>query len=102
VPILLIAKAISVTKTLEYTFIIAFAYPLFPLLGTWFADRIERKWQVCLSCTGIAVFVIAWLLGRFGVPAVFLFVAAAMAIVVIGVGAQDPRTNNLGLEDISH
>ena len=166
VPTLLLAKGITVTKSLEYTFIIAFAYPLFPLVGAWFADKIERKWQVCLSCTGIAIFgiafstqadpsvlivigtlqtmmnawlsysshnymaevfptrirasavgfvyswsrfstiftgfIIAWLLGQFGVPAVFLFVAGAMAIVVLGVGIWGPRTNNLALEDISH
>jgi putative MFS transporter len=47
-------------------------------------------------------FIIAWLLGQFGVPAVFLFVAGAMAVVVIGVGGWGPRTNNLALEDISH
>lgn len=60
VPTLLIAKGIHVSQTLEYSFIIAFAYPLFPLLGTVFADRIERKWQVCLSCVGIAVCGIAF------------------------------------------
>lgn len=60
VPTLLIAKGIHVSQTLEYTFIIAFAYPLFPLVSTLFADRIERKWQVCLSCIGIAVFGIAF------------------------------------------
>lgn len=54
VPTLLIAKGIHVSQTLEYSFIIAFAYPIFPLIGTMFADRIERKWQVCLSCLGIA------------------------------------------------
>jgi MFS transporter, putative metabolite:H+ symporter len=166
IPTLLIAKGITVTKSLEYTFIIAFAYPLFPLLGSWFADKIERKWQVCLSCTGIALFgiafstqtspailivigafqtmanawlsysshnymtelfptrirasavgfvyswsrfstiftgfIIAWLLGQWGVPAVFLFVAGAMGIVVLGVAVWGPRTNNLALEDISH
>ncbi len=56
VPTLLIAKGIHVSQTLEYAFIIAFAYPIFPLVSTLFADRIERKWQVCLSCLGIAVF----------------------------------------------
>lgn len=166
VPTLLIAKGIHVSQTLEYTFIIAFAYPLFPLVSSLFADKIERKWQVCWSCTGIAVFgilfsmqsaaaplivigalqtmmnswlsfsahnymselfptrmrasavgfvyswsrfstiftgfLIAWLLGRFGVPGVFMFVASAMAIVVLAVGVFGPRTNLLALEEISH
>jgi len=56
VPTLLIAKGIHVSQTLEYSFIIAFAYPIFPIIGTLFADRIERKWQVCISCLGIAIF----------------------------------------------
>jgi putative MFS transporter len=155
-----------VSQTLEYTFIIAFAYPLFPLLSTLFADRIERKWQVCLSCLGIAVFgvlfsfqtgampliligtlqtmmnawlsfsahnyqselfptrvrargvgfvyswsrfsmiftgfIIAWILQHFGVPAVFMFVAGAMAVVIIAVGVFGPPTNHRALEEISH
>jgi MFS transporter, putative metabolite:H+ symporter len=166
VPTLLIAKGIHVSQTLEYTFIIAFAYPLFPLISSLFADRMERKWQVCISCLGIAVFgilfstqsaalpliiigtfqtmmnawlsfsahnymaelfptrmrasavgfvyswsrfstiftgfVIAWLLAKFGVPGVFLFVAGAMAVVVLAVGIFGPRTNQLALEEISH
>ncbi|HEY0423579.1 MAG TPA: MFS transporter [Rhodopila sp.] len=166
VPTLLIAKGIHVSQTLEYTFIIAFAYPLFPLISSLFADKMERKWQVCVSCLGIAVFgilfstqsaalpliiigtfqtmmnawlsfsahnymaelfptrmrasavgfvyswsrfstiftgfIIAWLLGQFGVPGVFLFVAGAMAVVVLSVGIFGPRTNLLALEAISH
>ena len=34
VPTLLIAKGIHVTQSLQYTFIMAFAYPLFALVGT--------------------------------------------------------------------
>lgn len=166
VPTLLIAKGIHVSQTLEYTFIIAFAYPLFPLISSLFADKMERKWQVCISCLGIAAFgilfstqstalpliiigtfqtmmnawlsfsahnymaelfptrmrasavgfvyswsrfstiftgfIIAWLLGQFGVPGVFLFVAGAMAVVVLSVGIFGPRTNLLALEEISH
>jgi putative MFS transporter len=165
VPTLLIAKGIHVSQTLEYSFIIAFAYPLFPLVSSWLADRIERKWQVCLSCTGIAVFGIlfatqtealpliiigtlqtmmnAWLsysahnyqselfptriratavgfvyswsrfstiftgfliaaiLQHFGVSGVFMFVASAMAVVVISIAFFGPRTNHRSLEEIS-
>jgi MFS transporter, putative metabolite:H+ symporter len=56
VPTLLIAKGIHLTQTLEYTFIMAFAYPAWPLISTLFADKIERKWQICISALGIAVF----------------------------------------------
>ena len=165
VPTLLIAKGIHVSQTLEYSFIIAFAYPLFPLVSTLFADRIERKWQVCLSCIGIAAFGIAfsfqteavpliiigtfqtmmnaWLsfsahnyqaelfptriratavgfvyswsrfstiftgffiaaiLQHFGVPGVFMFVASAMAVVVLSIAMWGPRTNHRSLEEIA-
>ena len=73
IPTLLLAKGINVTKTLEYTFIIAFAYPLFPLVSAWLADRMERKWQVCVSCAGIAVFGVA-----------FSTQTGAVALIVIG------------------
>ena len=165
IPTLLIAKGIHVSQTLEYTFIIAFAYPLFPLLSTLFADKIERKWQLCLACAGLAAFgvlfstqteaapliiigtlqtmmnswlsfslhnyqselfptrmrasavgfvyswsrlsaiftgfFIAWLLGHFGVHAVFVFIASAMVIVVMAVAVFGPKTNQLALEHIA-
>jgi putative MFS transporter len=165
VPTLLIAKGIHVSQTLEYSFIIACAYPLFPLLGALFSDRIERKWQVCISCAGIAVcgilfsvqtnavplivlgtlqtmmnawlsfsahnyqaelfptrvraravgFVYSWsrfstiftgffiaaILQRFGVPGVFMFIASAMAVVVVSIAAFGPRTNLRSLEEIA-
>jgi len=56
VPTLLIAKHIDVTKSLEYTFIIAIAAPFGPLLGYFVADKIERKWQVAGSALAIAIF----------------------------------------------
>jgi putative MFS transporter len=56
VPTLLIAKGIKITTSLEYSFIIAIANPIGPLLGTLIADRIERKWQICLGAVGIGVF----------------------------------------------
>ena len=56
VPTLLIAKGITVTRSLEYAFIIAVANPIGPLIGTMIADRMERKWQIVCSALGIAVF----------------------------------------------
>lgn len=55
IPTLLIAKGIVVTKSLEYGFIIAFAVPLTPLLCMLFANKVELKWQMCLSALGIAL-----------------------------------------------
>jgi len=56
VPTLLVAQGITVTKSLTYTAIIALLYPICPLLFTLFADRLERKWQVVIASSGIAVF----------------------------------------------
>jgi len=56
VPTLLIARGIKVTTSLEYTFLIAMAAPVGPLLGAAFADKIERKWLIVLTAGGIAIF----------------------------------------------
>jgi MFS transporter, putative metabolite:H+ symporter len=56
VPTFLIAKGITITKSLEYSFIIAFANPIAPLIGHLFAEKIERKWQIVGAALGIAVF----------------------------------------------
>jgi MFS transporter, putative metabolite:H+ symporter len=56
VPTFLISKGITITKSLEYSLIIAFANPIAPLLGHLFAEKIERKWQIVWSALGIGVF----------------------------------------------
>jgi hypothetical protein len=53
VPALLVEKGITVTKSLQYSFIIAFAYPIAPLLAASFADRLERKWIICGACVAM-------------------------------------------------
>jgi MFS transporter, putative metabolite:H+ symporter len=60
VPTLLVEKGITVTKSLQYSFIVAFAYPIAPLLASSFADRFERKWIISGACTAIIVFGIAF------------------------------------------
>lgn len=57
VPTLLIARGINITHSLEYAFIIAIAQPVGPLLGGFFADRVERKTQIILglACMGLAM-----------------------------------------------
>jgi putative MFS transporter len=164
---------------LQYSFIIALVYPLGPLLCSLFADKIERKWQICIAAFGTAVFglifskvtaisaflgqsveggitiamiivlgilitttnnllsfayhayqaelfptriraravgfvysfsrlstvftsfMIAFFLVNFGTPGVFVFIAFAMAVVIVSIGVFGPRTNNLALEEIS-
>ncbi len=56
VPALLVEKGITVTKSLQYSFIIAFAYPIAPLLAASFADRFERKWIICGAAVAISAF----------------------------------------------
>lgn len=56
VPTLLLAEGITVTQSLRYTFVMALASPLGPLLGLAFADRFERKWQIAWSALSIASF----------------------------------------------
>jgi putative MFS transporter len=60
VPTLLVEKGITVTKSLEYSFIIAFAYPIAPLLAASFADRFERKWIICGAVAAVGCFGIAF------------------------------------------
>ena len=46
-------------------------------------------------------FMIAFFLNAFGTKGVFSFIAFAMAVVVVAIGAYGPRTNNRALEEIS-
>jgi MFS transporter, putative metabolite:H+ symporter len=57
---LLVEKGITITKSLQYAFIVAFAYPIAPLLAASFADKLERKWIICGACVAIIVFGIAF------------------------------------------
>ena len=56
VPTLLLSQGINITKSLAYTFVIALASPLAALAATQFADRFERKWQICGAALAIGVF----------------------------------------------
>ena len=165
VPSLIGAQGQGLMKSLQYSFIIAMAYPIGPLLCSAFADRIERKHQIVVAAVGTALcgllfanagrpaalitlgvaitlsnnllsyafhayqtelfptrirasavgFVYSWsristvfsslaiaaLLTRFGSVGVFVFIASAMAVVVVAVGVFGPRTNGRALEELS-
>ncbi|MEK9280658.1 MULTISPECIES: MFS transporter [unclassified Bradyrhizobium] len=60
VPTLLVEKGITVTKSLQYSFIVAFAYPIAPLLAASFADKFERRWIIAGACIAIIVFGMAF------------------------------------------
>jgi putative MFS transporter len=47
-------------------------------------------------------FIIASVLGNFGVSGVFIFIAGAMIIVMLAIGLMGPRTRDIALEKISH
>lgn len=70
VPSLLVHKGITVTKSLQYSFIIAFAYPIAPLLAASFADRIERKWIICGAA--VAITVLGTMFSQFSAPALLI------------------------------
>jgi putative MFS transporter len=70
VPALLVEKGITVTKSLQYSFIVAFAYPIAPLLAASFADRIERKWIICGASVAIGGFGVAF--SQFTEPALLI------------------------------
>ena len=166
VPSLLIARGITLTHSLEYSFIIAIANPIGPLLGTLFADRVERKRQIMLGlvimgaamlafsqasspvilivlgvlftlaanvmsyayhnyqaelyptriraraigfvyswsriAAAFAGLVIGYLLGAGGVSAVAVFIAIAMVVGIVVIGAFGPATKGIPLERINH
>jgi len=61
VPTLLISRGVHVTQSLAYAFIIAVANPFGPLIGVWFADKLERKTQIVggLLTMGIVIMLFA-------------------------------------------
>jgi len=81
VPTLLIAKGINITTSLEYSFIIAIANPVGPLLGMLVADRMERKWQICSAGLCIGTFI-------------YLFAIQQSAAMVILFGVMVTLANN--------
>ena len=55
VPTLIIQKGIIVTKSLWYSFVIAIALPVGPLLAMTVADKFERKWLIVEAAIVIAI-----------------------------------------------
>jgi putative MFS transporter len=48
-----------------------------------------------------SAFIIAYVLGRFGVVGVFVFISGAMMVVILAIGVLGPRTRGIALEEIS-
>lgn len=81
-PSLLASQGQAVTKSLQYSFIIACAYPIGPLLCTAIADRFERKHQIAAAAVGTASFGLA-------------FAVARQPWLLIGLGVAITLSNNL-------
>jgi MFS transporter, putative metabolite:H+ symporter len=82
VPTFLIRRGISVVNSLEYTFLIAIAAPLGPLLAYRLADRFERKWQIVAAASAV---------GAFGL----LFGQMTLAPLLIALGILLTMSNNI-------
>jgi MFS transporter, putative metabolite:H+ symporter len=74
IPTLIMARGINITHGLQYTFIIAIAQPIGPLLGGLFADAIERKRQIIGGLAGMAAMMTA-----------FAFATSPAALISIGI-----------------
>ncbi len=74
VPTLLISRGVHVTESLGYAFVIAIANPFGPLLGVWFADKVERKTQIV---GGLAIMAV--------VIALFSQASEPSLLIVLGV-----------------
>jgi putative MFS transporter len=81
IPALLVSQGASVMHSLQYSFIIAIAYPIGPLIWSNVADRFERKWLIVCGALGIAVFGL-----------LFSLQASALYIITIGVFIQLSNT----------
>ena len=81
VPTLLIARGIRITTSLQYSFIIALAAPLGPLVGMFVADKVERKWQLVAAGVTIGTFM-------------FLFAHQTLPAILIACGVVVTLANN--------
>ncbi len=78
VPTLIAAQGATVTRSLEYSAVIALAYPVGPLLCTSIADRVERKWQIVFACFGTATF--GLLFARLSAPLLLILCGVAITL----------------------
>jgi putative MFS transporter len=82
VPTLLIKQGISITQSLQYTFIIAIAAPFGPLLASALGEKVERKWLIVAAAFAIAVFGL-------------LFGQTTAAVPLIALGVLLTLSNNI-------
>ncbi|MGF0238013.1 MFS transporter [Rhodococcus sp. IEGM1300] len=78
-PTFLIEQGVTVSKSLAYTVVMGCSAPLGPVLALFFADRIERKWQIVFGAMVIAVAGVAF--AEFRLP---LLIIACGALLTMG------------------
>lgn len=74
VPTLLISQGITVTRSLLYSFVIAFALPVGPMISLLFADRIQRKYLIVGGALAVIVCGLA-----------FARMKSAASLIILGV-----------------
>jgi len=79
VPTLLMHRGVNVTSSLEYSFIIAIANPIGPLIGALFADRIERKTQIVAALVTMGVAMAAFSQASDAAPLIALGIVFTLA-----------------------
>ena len=82
VPKLVSGQGVTIANSLQYSFVIALAFPVGPFLFTTFADRFERKWQIVAAAAGTATFGL-------------LFAQQRAAASIIALGIAITLSNNL-------
>lgn len=82
VPTLLVSRGVHVTSSLAYAFVIALANPFGPLLGVWFADKLERKTQIVVSLSTMGIVIV-------------LFSQASSAVFLIALGVLFTLASNV-------
>lgn len=92
VPTLLIAQGITVTKSLWYSFIIAFASPIGPLLVMSVADKIQRKWLIVGAAGTVVVFGLAFSQIKGALPLTALGILISLAGSMISVNYHAYQT----------
>lgn len=85
VPTLLIGQGITVTKSLLYSFVIAIALPVGPLLAMLYADKVQRKWLIVGAALAVIVFGLLFGQLKAVVPLIVLGVLISLAGQTISV-----------------
>lgn len=92
VPTLLIAQGITVTKSLLYSFIIAFASPIGPLLVMTVADKIQRKWLIVGGAGAVVIFGLSFSQMTSAVPLTMLGILISLCGSMISVNYHAYQT----------